>query len=38
MKCRRCKTEGIIEDVDNEEAYYCENCGAKYKLIDDSGA
>ncbi len=36
MKYRKCKTEKIIEDQDNENSYYCENCGAWYGLLDDS--
>jgi len=44
MKCIRCKTQDIlpidvftIDKEVHEESYYCENCGATYKLIDDSG-
>lgn len=39
MKCLRCKTEDIktTTDVIGEPSYYCENCGATYTLVDDSG-
>lgn len=36
MKCLRCKTEDI-KVFDEEVGYVCENCGATYRLIDDSG-
>ena len=32
--CQRC---GEFSLVNNKNAYYCENCEATYKLVDDSG-
>ena len=41
LKCLRCKTELIIphpnNNVEYPDQYYCETCGATYKMIDDSG-
>jgi len=37
MKCIRCKMCEIIEMIEHE-SYYCNNCGARYELLDDSGA
>ena len=34
--CLRCKTFEIIADY-STESYYCQNCGATYLIVDDSG-
>lgn len=36
MKCERCK-EGNLKYLEDHESFYCENCGARYELVDDSG-
>ena len=41
MKCLRCMQDKLthnVNDRENEELeYYCETCGATYRIIDDSG-
>ena len=43
MNCMRCE-DGVLTAPDikkledwTQSYYYCENCGAKYEIVDDSG-